>query len=316
MSGKIASGCAMEKNKERVTLGIVFILLSALGFALNQACSQALGSRVSVFQKMFLHNLVGVVLFGSLLLHKKMPPFGRSVRLMTMRGVFGFLSTLLVVFATTYTSRPLFEISLLTSTSAIFTMIVAALWLKEKIQPYQIAVIAVCFGGVVITVRPSPALLTDPWCLFAVAGAAFGGGAYCVVRKLRDYANPTQVVFCYGLISCLCSLPFFVKELVVDGSALASGKDLVILLGMGIAAYAGQLFLNLGYQFAEASRLSPYSYVQNVYSLLITLFIFQQSVPVWSYVGALLIIGGSYYNMLRSRRDAGEAAQKEAVSHG
>ena len=182
----------------------------------------------------------------------------------------------------------------------------AALWLKEKIRPYQVAVIAICFGGVVVTVRPSPELLTDPWCLFAVLGAAFGGGAYCVVRKLRDYANPTQVVFCYGLVSCVCSLPFFIKEVAVDGNPLASGMDLVILLGMGVAAYAGQLFLNLAYQRAEASQLSPYSYVQNVYSLLITLLIFQQSVPVWSYVGAVMIVGSSYYNMLRSRHEAGQ----------
>lgn len=306
MSVKIASGSAMEKNKRDVTLGIVFILLSALGFALNQACSQALGSRVSVFQKMFWHNLVGVLLFGGILIKNRMGPFGSDLRLMSLRGIFGFLSTLFVVFATTYTSRPLFEISLLTSTSAIFTMIVAALWLKEKIRPYQVAVIAVCFGGVVVTVRPSPELLTDPWCLFAVLGAAFGGGAYCVVRKLRDYANPTQVVFCYGLVSCVCSLPFFIKEVAVDGNPLASGMDLVILLGMGVAAYAGQLFLNLAYQRAEASQLSPYSYVQNVYSLLITLLIFQQSVPVWSYVGAVMIVGSSYYNMLRSRHEAGQ----------
>lgn len=293
-----------KSNQKNMTLGIVFILLSALGFALNQACSQALGDRVSVFQKMFLHNLVGVVIFGVLLMKSHTGPWGKSPRLMVMRGGFGFLSTLFVVFATTYTSRPLFEISLLTSTSAIFTMIVAAIWLKERIKPYQIFVILVCFGGVLVTVRPSVELLTDPWCLFAVLGAAFGGGAYCVVRQLRNFANPTQVVFCYGLVSCVCSLPFLLKEVLLDGMPLASGMDLLILLGMGVAAYCGQLFLNLAYQRAEASKLSPYSYVQNVYSLLITLLIFHQTVPLWSYIGAAMIIGGSYYNMVRSQRDA------------
>ena len=36
------------------------------------------------------------------------------------------------------------------------------------------------------------------------------------------------------------------------------------------------------------------------------LLIFQQSVPVWSYVGAVMIVGSSYYNMLRSRHEAGQ----------
>ena len=89
MSVKTRSGFATEKrsNTQQITLGIVFILLSALGFALNQACSQSLGSRVSVFQKMFLHNLVGVVIFGVLLLRHREAPFGKSPKLMGMRGV-------------------------------------------------------------------------------------------------------------------------------------------------------------------------------------------------------------------------------------
>lgn len=285
-------------------LGVVFILLSALGFALNQACSQALGDRVGVFQKMFLHNLVGVVIFAGIILKTGDSFIGKSPKLIVLRGLFGFLSTLFVVIATTYTSRPLFEISVLTSTSAIFTMLVAALWLKEKIKPYQVFVIVLCFGGVLVTVRPSAALLGDPWCLFAVLGAAFGGGAYCVVRKLKDYASPMTVVFFYGLVSCICSLPFFlIKELGMEGQHLASGQDLLLLLAMGLAAYCGQLFLNLAYQRAEASKLSPYSYVQNVYSLLISLLIFHQQIPLWSYLGAAMIIGGSYYNMLRSTKE-------------
>ena len=86
---------------------------------------------------------------------------GKEPKLLFYRAFFGFLSTLFVVVATTFSQRPLFELSVLTSTSAIFTMITAALWLKERSEMQYL--VCCLFPGVVITVRPSPALLTDPF---------------------------------------------------------------------------------------------------------------------------------------------------------
>ena len=206
VSGKTQSGSVERKLDKDFLLGVIFILISSLGFALNQSFSNALGDRVGVFEKMFVHNMVGVVIFGIILLKKRISFVGKEPKLLFYRAFFGFLSTLFVVVATTFSQRPLFELSVLTSTSAIFTMITAALWLKEKVGKMQYLVVLVCFLGVVITVRPSPALLTDPFCLFAILGAAFGGAAYCVVRKLKDAAHPYTVVFAYCALSAACAL--------------------------------------------------------------------------------------------------------------
>lgn len=313
MSGKTRSGSAKAGTDRDFLLGVLFILISSLGFALNQSFSNALGSRVGVFEKMFIHNMVGVVIFGAILLKKHISFVGREPKLLFYRAFWGFLSTLFVVIATTFSSRPLFELSVLTSTSAIFTMITAALWLKEKVGRVQYFVVLVCFLGVLITVRPSPALLTDPFCLFAILGAAFGGAAYCVVRKLRDAAHPYTVVFAYCALSAVCALPLYIgKEVILEGAGLCSARDFLYMIGMGLGVSVGQLFLNLAYRKAEASRLSPYSYVQNVYTLLISLFVFGQSISVYSYIGAALIIGANYLNLQAGRR----ASRKDAIQDG
>ncbi|MEG0754009.1 MAG: DMT family transporter [Angelakisella sp.] len=292
-------------------MGVVFILISSFGFALNQSFSTALGENAGVFEKMFIHNMVGVVVFGFVLWKDKISVLGSNKQLMFSRALFGFLSTLFVVVATTFSKRPLFELSVLTSTSAIFTVLTAAVWLKEKVSKGQILVVLICFIGVLITVRPSPELLTDPFCLFALLGAAFGGAAYCVVRKLKNYAHPYAVVFCYCALSSLCALPFYIAEL-AKGASLPTITDLLYMLGMGIGVSVGQLFLNLAYRQAEASRLSPYSYVQNIYTLLISLLIFHQTISVYSYMGAALIIGANYLNLR-----LGQAAERKAeLNHG
>ena len=84
------------------------------------------------------------------------------------------------------------------------------------------------------------------------------------------------------------------------------------MIGMGLGVSIGQLFLNLAYRKAEASRLSPYSYIQNVYTLFISLFVFGQTISVYSYIGAALIIGANYLNLEAGRR----ASRKEAIENG
>ncbi len=295
-NAKVKSGSAAEENESKSFVkGVIFILLSSLGFSINQALSNLLSDSVGVYEKMVYHNMVPVIIFGILLIVNRVHPIGKSPWLMFARCSFGFLSTLMIVIATSFSSRPLFELTVLTSTSAIFTMLVAAIWLREKVVKHQIFVIIICFIGVLVTVRPSPELITDPFCLFALIGAIFAGSAYCVVRKLKNYAHPYAVVFCYAALSVIFAIPFFIKELIA-GAGVPTFTQLIYMVGMGLGVSVGQYCLNLAYRQCEASKLSPYSYSQNIFSLLISLFIFNQSISIYSYIGALLIVGANYIN--------------------
>ena len=109
------------------------------------------------------------------------------------------------------------------------------------------------------------------------------------------------------------TVPLYIgKEVILEGAGLCSVRDFLYMIGMGLGVSVGQLFLNLAYRKAEASRLSPYSYVQNVYTLLISLFVFGQSISVYSYIGAALIIGANYLNLQAGRR----ASRKDAIQDG
>lgn len=302
-----------KKESRDFAIGVFYILVSSLGFAGNQALSSALGDSVGVFEKMVIHHFIGVLVIGFILWKQKISFFGTRKDYMFGRAFFGFISALFIISATTFSSRPLFEINILVSTSAIFTIIFAAILLKEKVDKYQYVVVMVCFVGVYLIVRPSAELLTDPYCLFAILGALFAGLAYTFVRRLKDYAHPYAVVFCYCAMSSFAVLPCYIWEL-ANGAGLPTAREWLYLLGMGVGITTGQLFLNLAYRKAEASKLSPYTYSQNVYSLLITLFIFGQAIPVASYIGAVIIIGGNYVNFRLGQNAVKKAMlQKEAV---
>ncbi len=292
-------------DKSNFIKGAICILLAALGFSLNQAISNYLGSTVGVFEKLVFLNLVPMAIFGFLIWKEHIPMLGGKPSLMISRCLFGLFSSVLTITASTFSSRPLFELTVLSSTSAIFSMISAALWLKEKVTKAQIIIIIVCFVGVVVTVRPSPQLFTDPFWLFALGGAAFAGVAYTIVRSLKNYAHPYAVVFCFGAVSFLGSVPMYIYEL-YQGAGMPTFSQFIYMMLMGVTIAFGQYFLNLGYRLADASKVSPFLYVQNVYSLIISLFIFGQTVTIFSYIGAALIIGGNYANLIVSRKKAAQ----------
>lgn len=285
-------------NKRNLFLGIACIVISSLGFALNQAISNAIGARVGVFQKMTIHNLVGMVVFFFILLKTKEGFVGKSKSLIFLRALFGCLSTIFVVVATTYSKRSAFEIGVLTSTAAIFTMLFAGLILREKIRLPQYLAIVICFLGVVIIVNPNASFLIDPFAIFALFGALAAGLAYCIVRKLKGLASPNTLVFFYSTFCVVVSLPLFlIKEIYLEQGSFCSLQDFFWLLGMGVCATMGQLFLGWAYKFAEASKISPFSYSQNIFSLLISLIILKQSIAWYAYLGATLIIMANLFNV-------------------
>lgn len=286
------------ESKRNLALGIIFIILSSLGFACNQAISNAIGQRVGVFQKMTIHNLVGMVVFFFILLKTKEGFIGKSKGLIFLRALFGCLSTIFVVIATTYSKRSAFDIGVLTSTSAIFTMLFAGLFLHEKIRIPQYIAILVCFVGVVIIVNPNADFLLDPFAIFALLGALAAGLAYTIVRKLNGKATPNTLVFFYSTFCVVVSLPIFlIEEIYLEHGSFCSINDFFLLLGMGVCATLGQLFLGFAYKFAEASKVSPFSYSQNIFSLLISLVILNQTISWNSYVGAALIIIANLFNV-------------------
>ena len=120
------------------------------------------------------------------------------------------------------------------------------------------------------------------------------------------------VVFAYCALSAACALPvYLIKEVMMDGAGLCSLQDFLCMVGMGLGVSVGQLFLNLAYRKAEASRLSPYSYVQNVYTLIISLVVFHQAISAYAYIGAALIIGANYMNLRLGRRET----RKDGIVH-
>ena len=284
---------------DRRLKGAALIMVSAFFFALMAVFVRLAGDLPSV-QKSFFRNLVAVaVAAGALARQKPALRMGRREwQLMFLRSAFGTLGILCNFYAVDHLL--LADASMLNKMSPFFALILSALLLKEKLTPFQCAVVLAAFGGVLLVVKPTGQNLQLLPALVGLAGGFGAGFAYTMVRALgkRGVAGPF-IVFCFSSFSCLATLPVMAADF-----APMSPAQLGLLLLAGGAAAVGQFTITAAYTCAPAREISVFDYSQILFSALLGFLFFRQTPDALSWVGYLVICCAAAANFLYSRRRA------------
>ena len=77
-------------------------------------------------------------------------------------------------------------------------------------------------------------------------------------------------------------------------------KQLLFLLGAGLAATGGQLSITAAYTYAPAKEISVYDYTQVIFAALWGFLFFGQIPDVLSVIGYVIIIGAAVYRRFRA----------------
>lgn len=280
-------------KQENIRKGVFYLLLASLLFSTQQALGKVL-YYLSSFERTFYFSLVAAVLIGLLCKAQKQPFIGGHPKLLLLRSLFGYLSTILIFVAATKT-YPVANISLLSSTSTIFALILAVLWLKERIARLQVAAIFIAFAGIVLILKPTGGLLEFE-SLAGLGGGFFAGLAYTVVRRLKD-ESPYAITFFFMVFSVIASFPFVLLE----GFHPLGVKEIFVLTMTGVVCAGGQFFLSVAYSYAPSTKISVYLYSQSLFAFLIGVAFFHEIPDLFSLAGGTLLIGAGILNFVAAR---------------
>ena len=243
------------------TKGIIFIVMSAFGFALMSAFVKLSGDLPS-FQKTFFRNLVSLFIALTLVLKSKDSLFGKkeNQKLLFLRSILGTAGIVCNYYA--IDKLILSDANMLNKLSPFFVIIFSALFLKEKINKAQITGLIVAFIGVLFVIKPTFNFEIVP-ALIGVLGGICAAGAYTCVRALGGKEKPHTIVFYFSLCSSLIIAPFMI----------ASYKDMSILqfiylICAGLSASIGQFGITFAYKFAPAKEISIFDYSNLAYLVL------------------------------------------------
>lgn len=265
--------------------GILFILLSALSFALMSVCVRLAGE-ISTFEKAFFRNFVAMLITGAIMLRQRIPTklSRESRRFVLWRALFGTLGLVCNFYAISRIN--LADANMLNKMSPFFAVLFSALLLKEKMSLKQLLIVLGAFGGSLLIIKPSPANLQLIPSLVGALGGIAAGTAYSCLRGATTHGAPrTFVVFFFSAFSTLAMLP-----LALMNFNMPSPTQLLWLLLCGVFGACGQFSITAAYTFAPAREISVYDYSQIIFSALLGFLIFNQIPDALSFLGYGVII--------------------------
>ena len=222
--------------------GASYVLLSAAAFAVMTSAAKLVGTRLPLFEIVFVRALFSVLVTAALLRRVRSPLLGTRRPLLALRGLFGFLGLSCSFYAVIH--LPLAEATLLQFMHPVFTVALAVLLLGEQIGPGVVIGIPLALAGVLLVVRPGflfglAAAPLDPFAVtVALGGAFFAADAYVTVRHLaRTGEHPLAIVFAFPAVTLVLSLPLLSLDF-----SWPHGAEWGWLLGVFAAGIGAALF--------------------------------------------------------------------------
>lgn len=286
----------LSNLKSAFPLGVRYMILSALGFALMSASVKYVSVHgIPLFEIVAARALVSLIISYLDVKRKGISVWGNNKRWLFARGAVGTLALMCVYYAVT--ALPLAEATILQYVHPVFTALLAVLFLKERVQPATLACIALCLLGVFTMVYPSfdasgvgelPMLSVG----IALLGAFGSSIAYVIVRKLSRTEDSSVIIFYFPLVALPVSAMLIGDDFVVPDITL-----ILILILVGIFTQVGQFGLTKAMQTQTAGNASAYSYVQIVFSALLGVVLFNEVPSIWTLLGGSLIVTGALINV-------------------
>ena len=279
-----------DRNK-----GIIFIILSAFGFAMMSAFIKLSGDLPS-FQKTFFRNLVSCIISFAMIVKYKESFFGNKEnrKILILRSIFGTLGIILNYYA--IDRLVLSDANMLNKLSPFFVIIFSAIFLKEKIKSNQAIAVCIAFIGALFIIKPTFDFEMIPY-ISGILGAIFAASAYTCLRVLGGKEKFYTVVFFFSLFSTVLILPFTI--MVYKHMTLIQFTYLILA---GIFASIGQFGVTLAYKYAPAKEISIFDYSNIIFSAIISIIIFNTMPDSYSLIGYIIIFTASYYMFLYNKR--------------
>lgn len=218
------------------------------------------------------------------------------------RGLFG--TTAMALTFAGLGLLPLPEVTAIGYATPMFTVILAAIMLGERVRVFRISAVALGLVGVMIVIWPRLSVDADALGAAGTMGALLVLGASILralvqihIRTLVKTEHTAAIVFYFSLTAAvlsLLSLPF--------GWVMPSAYESTLLVGAGLLGGVAQILVTSSYRFAGASMLAPFDYASLIFAAVIGYFIFAEVPTPNMLAGAALVVLGGVLIIWRERQ--------------
>ena len=289
----------MHPQTRNPPAAIAFMLTATAFIAATTLLAKALGTDVlgdplhplQVSHGRFLFAFIAIASVAAIVRPRlTRPHFGLHIG----RTVFGWGGVTLMFAAVAYI--PLADATAISFLNPVFCMLLAIPLLGEKVGPWRWFAAFTALIGALILLRPGPDSFQLA-ALLALAAAVIMGMELIFIKKLAGRERPFQILLINNslglVISSIAVLPVWEMPTAAQWAALA---------GLGVLMATAQACFINAMARADASFVTPFSYVTLIFASLYDLLIFDVWPDAISITGALVILGGASLLAWRERR--------------
>jgi len=219
------------------------------------------------------------------------------LRVQAFRGILLLASSLF--FTNSLRSLPLAEATALNYSTPIIVVLLGRLVLDERLTHARIAFVVIGIAGMLMIVQPGTDVFHGA-ALFGLAAAAFYA-CYQVTTRMLAGEDPRVLLFYPALIGTV------VMSALAPGFGWPSSMPwthvLLIICG-GLFGTAGHFLFILAFRLAPASALTPFTYVQLVWAMLLGWMLYGDFPNGYRIAGMIVIAGSGLLMTLHERRRA------------
>jgi drug/metabolite transporter (DMT)-like permease len=223
------------------------------------------------------------------LLHTRQP------RLQLVRA--GLLLVSSILFVNALRTLPLADATAVNYSTPVIVVLLAVLLLGERMSRLRVAFVVAGIVGMLLIVRPGADVFRGG-ALYAL-GAAACYAFYQIFTRMLSGENPYVVLFYPALVgTVLMSLaaPTF------DWPAHMPWQHVVLIVVGGVFGTLGHYLFILSFRRAPASALTPFTYMQLVFAMLVGWVVYAEFPDGFTLLGMAVIAGSGLAITLHERR--------------
>ena len=216
-------------------------------------------------------------------------------------GQFAFL------FSAIHLGMPAGLASLVLQSQSFFTLILAALWLKEAWQPSQLMGLALAGIGLALIGGTQGSAMPAVGFALTLAAAASWAAGNIVTRQVGRH-KPNMMAFVVWA-SLVPPLPFLALSWMIEGpTAMTAALAGFTLPAFGAVAYLAWVATLLGYGLWSrllarypANQVAPFTLLVPVVGLATASMVYGERLVAQQWAGAALLMGGLAVNLFGAR---------------
>jgi drug/metabolite transporter (DMT)-like permease len=268
--------------------GALWLVAGGFIFTATSAMIRLLSTQIESVQTAFFRAVISVILLLPLIAAGRVKPW-HSKRLggHFWRTVMGTTSMVLGFYAVSM--LPLADATAISFSQPLFSVLVAAVIVGEKVRWRRWSATIVGFVGVLVMVQPGQGSL-ELGHLVALANAATVALSILLVKRLSDSETPLMILTQFAIFSTLLLLP--------PAIWVWRWPDLwgwVLAVGIALSATIGQYFWVQAFKAGEMSAVAPFEYLRLPFAVFVGWLIWSEMPVIWTYVGAAIVIASALY---------------------